>query len=318
MAVQVLRFRQAGVERWGVEKDEQVLPFVQAFDDLADFLARGAQQARALLEAGGDGLPRADLELLAPVTAPCAVICQGKNYTEHMVETGTRPEEKTYNLFFRKASSAICPGVGTVQRPEGVQLLDYELELGLVIGAAVDRPRELAAEELSEVVAGLVICNDISARDIQLPQNQWFKGKSFRSFCPVGPRLVLLEDGDIERLPELELQLHVDGGLRQQARVRQMLFPPAETLSELSRVLDLRPGDLVLTGTPGGVAMQAPAAWKRKLASLFLSEKEMWQKFVEIQAENGRFLKDGSVIEASIRTPDGLLDLGNQRLEVVA
>lgn len=317
MAVQVLRFRQAGAERWGVEQDGQVWPWQQSFAGLADFLARGASEARALLEAGGASLSLAELELLAPVTAPCAIICQGKNYTEHLVETGVSPEEKTYNLFFRKASSALCPGVGTVRRPPGVRLLDYELELGLVIGSLMDAPRDLVADELEEVVAGLVIANDISARDIQLPQNQWFKGKSFRSFCPVGPRLVLLEAGDAARLPELELQLHVDGELRQHARVRQMLFPPAETLSELSRVLDLRPGDLVMTGTPGGVGMQAPAALKRKLASLFLSEKEMWEKFVALQADNGRYLRDGSVIEAQIRTPDGALDLGRQRLEVV-
>lgn len=257
------------------------------------------------------------MQLLSPVTTDAQIVCQGKNYPGHLKETGVRPKDKGFNLLFTKASSALTGARGAIERPAGVRLLDYEIELGLVLGAAPDLAT--AAEgraDLSQCVVGLVVANDVSARDIQVPQGQWFKGKSFRTFCPVGPYLVLLDRDDYGRLGDLQLTLRVNGEVRQQGQVRDMIYPPSETLAELAGILDLKAGDLLLSGTPGGVAMQVPAGLRAKFLEFIRSPKEHMRNFVETQAASGRYLNDGDVIHASIATADGELDLGMQELTV--
>ena len=120
----------------------------------------------------------ADITLLSPVTAPCRVICQGANYRQHMVESGLNPDEKAFNMFFEKSDASVAPPVGEVVRPSHVRLLDYEIELGLVMGAAVTAGRPVTPEDLSGLIFGLVIANDISARDVQLPQMNSSKARA--------------------------------------------------------------------------------------------------------------------------------------------
>lgn len=318
MAVPIIRYRTGnGGAQWGVVDGRTIRPVPGKYNTTADFLLKGSGRARKIAAAksakGSKSILIEKVEILSPVTADAQIVCQGKNYVDHIKETGFRPEDKSYNLLFTKASSSLTGARGTILRPRGVRMLDYELELGLVIGQP---PQSGETVDPAECVAALVMANDVSARDIQVPQGQWFKGKSYRTFCPAGPYLVLLDRKDFGILGDLELILRVNGEIRQRGFVRNMIFHPAETLTELAGLMDLRTGDLVLTGTPSGVAMQIPRGWKVKLARLFLSEPALMRKFVESQAASGRYLKDEDVIHASIRTVDHAIDLGMQELVV--
>ena len=169
------------------------------------------------------------------------------------------PDAKTYNMIFTKATSCITAADSDVVRPRVVQFLDYEIELGLVIRREITSKVAVTDANLHKFVAGAVIVNDYSARDIQIPQTQFYKGKSFRTFGPIGPYLCLLEASDIPLLKELELTLMVNGEVRQKDSTRNLVFGPAETLTELSGVHDLAPGDLLSTGTPAGCALSIPS-----------------------------------------------------------
>jgi 2-keto-4-pentenoate hydratase/2-oxohepta-3-ene-1,7-dioic acid hydratase in catechol pathway len=156
-----------------------------------------------------------------------------------------------------------------------------------------------------------VVANDVSARDVQLPQGQWYKGKSYRTFCPVGPYLCVPEPDEVARWKDLRLTLSVNGQLRQNSLAGDMVFKPADTLSEFSQLERFQVGDVILTGTPGGVALQPPKAIAQKIVGL-LPEDKKWQLFVSNQARSSAYLKAGDQVVASIRADDGALDLGTQ------
>ncbi len=314
----LVRFRRKNSEvSWGCLKAGEVFPLAFSGSSLGDLLRENVGKLAADARRG-QGLAWRDLEVLSPVTAPCQIICQGKNYLDHLLETGTKPQNKDFNLLFSKADSALAPPLGSLRRPEGVRLLDYEIELGLVVGRSVEAPISVSDATLGSYVAGLVLGNDISARDVQVPERQWFRGKSFRGFCPVGPIFYFMEEADWAHLHALDLELRVNGVVRQKASTAQMMHRPPETISLISRTFDLRPGDLILTGTPGGVSMRVAAkTYEQELADLRISEKERFARFVEEQFASGRYLQNGDLIEATIRSPDGVVDLGRQELRVV-
>jgi 2-keto-4-pentenoate hydratase/2-oxohepta-3-ene-1,7-dioic acid hydratase in catechol pathway len=169
--------------------------------------------------------------------------------------------------------------------------------------------------DLPGYVAGLVMCNDISARDIQLEKGQFYESKSYPTFTPTGPRLVLLEGDDLGRLAGLRLRLWVNGAPRQDATAADMITRPAAALSALAGFQPLDPGDLLLTGTPGGTALQAPPAVIEKVGDL-LPAPLKWRMFFSRQERNPAYLKPGDVVTASIATDDGTLDLGTQRVDI--
>lgn len=255
--------------------------------------------------------------ILSPITRNQQLVAQATNYRSHVREVGIDPDTITSNVFFGKAVSSLAGARDPIRRPARVQLLDYEVELGLVIGKAIRGPERIDDANLGEWLAGLVVTNDVSARDLQVPEGQFYKGKSFRSFTPTGPYLVILAPEDVDRLGELELSLHVNEVLRQRATLDDMIFRPAETLCELSEVMDLDPGDLILTGTPGGVALQPPGAQVQKIAAL-LPPQVRNRKFIEGQLKRAGYLQPGDIVRATIRTGDGSLDLGEQINPVVA
>ncbi|MCB1319791.1 MAG: fumarylacetoacetate hydrolase family protein, partial [Leptospiraceae bacterium] len=276
---------------WGVLTATGIAPLAGDYKNLRTLLKKGQDAARSLAAKDRGTVPLEDVRLLSPVSAPCQIICQGKNYAAHIKETGVRPEDKTYNMFFRKAYSALSPAEGEIIKPNEVQLLDYEIELGLIVGRRITGPVKVTPQNLHEYIAAVVIANDISARDIQVGQGQWHKGKSYRTFCPVGPLLLLLDKDNVGRLSELRLTLEVNGQLRQDAGVNEMIYSPAETLSELSRIMDMRPGDLILTGTPAGVAMQVPApSLKIRIARFLFSDAELIKRWIAGQTKNPRYL----------------------------
>ena len=319
MGVHVARYERKGKIEWGVVDEEKLHPIAGDYASLGDFLARGKIAALALKETASDGAVSLDtVRILSPVTAPCNIVCQGLNYGAHRVEAGTSSEKAPFNLLFMKAASSLSGPYDDVIRPRGVRLLDYELELGLVIGAPITGRTKITDENLADYVAGVVISNDVSARDVQIPQNQWFKGKSYRTFCPTGPYLYLFEGEEIAKLNDIDIRLEVNGEMRQEANTSQLLYGPAETLTELSGLMDLNRGDLVQTGTPGGVAIKAPSARAQRIARILMDEKKMFKVFMKRQMENPNYLKDGDVMRLTMRSGDGTIDLGVMETRVVA
>ena len=220
-------------------------------------------------------------------------------------------------MFFEKSDASVAPPVGEVVRPSHVRLLDYEIELGLVMGAAVTAGRPVTPEDLPGLIFGLVIANDISARDVQLPQMQFFKGKSYRGFCPVGPYLTIPDRAEFALIDDLLLTLSVNGEVRQRDSTRNLVFRPAETLAELTTFSDLSPGDLILTGTPAGCALRVPPPPVRRLMQL-LPERVLWKAFVKAQQKRPAYLHPGDRMTLTIRSADGRLDLGEQQTIVRA
>jgi 2-keto-4-pentenoate hydratase/2-oxohepta-3-ene-1,7-dioic acid hydratase in catechol pathway len=276
---------------------------------------------RALIQSLASGDPGAfdtdlaSLALEAPVTTPCRVVAQLVNYRSHAKESGFDPS-RIQPTFFRKASGSVVGPTSEVVKPEHVRLLDYEIELGLVIGAPIPIGTVITEADLPSYVAGLVVANDISARDIQLTKGQFYESKSYPTFTPVGPRLTLLEPSEFARLRDLRLRLSVDGVLRQDRTVADMVHLPAPSLTALARFQALEPGDLVLTGTPGGCALQAPPQAVEFIAH-FLPTHVKWKVFFDKQAGNPKYLRSGNRITATIATADCTIDLGRQELQVV-
>lgn len=315
MGFKVVYYEENKNFNWGVLKGEKVIPVPGSFETLAAFLQNGVQKARDI--AVSDTVPRFavnDLQILSPITRPAQIVCQGLNYAAHRQEAGSS-EKPSFNLIFTKAESSLCGPYDDVIRPDHVRLLDYEIELGLVIGKSITHSIEVTEDSLLEYVAGLVITNDISARDVQVPQDQYYKGKSFRTFCPTGPYLYILDQDDIPRIFNLNLKLWVNGELRQSANTEQLIFKPGETLTELSGVMDLSPGDLIMTGTPGGVAIQLSGELIQNMSK---SPDKKAEILINDQKNNPLYLKDGDRIRCEIKSPDGLIDLGVQENLVVS
>ncbi len=255
------------------------------------------------------------LQLDSPVSTPCRVVAQMVNYRSHAKESGFDPS-KIQPTFFRKASGSVVGPTSDIVKPDHVRLLDYEVELGLVIGRPVPVGTTITEQNVADYVAGLVVTNDISARDVQLTKGQFYESKSYPTFTPVGPRLTLLEPGEFSRLIDLRLQLSVDGVLRQDRTVADMIHLPARSLAALSRFQHLDPGDLVLTGTPGGTALQAPGHAVELVANLLPAQLK-WKIFFGQQQKNPSYLRAGNRVTATIRTRDGRIDLGTQDCTVV-
>ncbi|MEE2977557.1 MAG: fumarylacetoacetate hydrolase family protein [Pseudomonadota bacterium] len=315
MSINIVRFEYQDQTQWGVIRDTRITPVPGSYATTGDFVRNCTLAGLAAL--GGETLSVSAVKLLSPVTRNQQFICQGANYRQHMVESGMDPDVKTYNMIFTKASSCIVPADSDVIKPKRVQFLDYEIELGLVMRQAIHGPVDVTDDNLHEYVAGAVIVNDYSARDVQIPQMQFYKGKSFRTFGPVGPWLTLLEPREISALRSLQLKLTVNDKLRQNDTTANLVYGPAETLTELSRVHDLEAGDLLATGTPAGCALSVPSPTKQKMAAM-LSEKAKWEMFLKVQAARPQYLKPGDVVEARIHSSDGRIDLGTQRNRIVA
>lgn len=265
--------------------------------------------------ASKEAVDPAALDLVSPVTVPCRVVAQMTNFTSHVADSGLNPETIPLT-FFRKTSGSISGPFDDVVRPGHVRYLDYEVEIGLVIGRALPVGTVVTEDNWTSFVAGLVVTNDVSARDVQLPKTQFFESKSYPTFTPVGPALVLLDPDELKRFGDLRLRLWVNGEQRQDSVVADdMIYSPLTALQALSRFQRLDPGDLVLTGTPAGTALSAPPRPVEMIAAL-LPPAVKWKLFFQRQASNPKYLQHDDVIEAAIGTDDGAIDLGRQRTVV--
>ncbi|MDR3448578.1 MAG: fumarylacetoacetate hydrolase family protein [Alphaproteobacteria bacterium] len=314
MAINVVRFAHENLVRWGILRNGQITPIPGEYPTTRDFVL--ANSVENLAELHGVTLAISAVEILSPVTRNQQFICQGANYRQHMIESGMDPDAKKFNMIFTKAPSCIVAANSPLIMPENVRFLDYEIELGLIVKRDLGKAVKVTDGNLHEFIAGLVIVNDYSARDIQIPQMQFYKGKSYRTFGPVGPYLCLLGPGDFPSIKNLQLKLTVNGQVRQKDTTANLVFGPAETLTELSGVQDLVAGDLIATGTPAGCALSVPSPSRQKIAALF-PEATKWKFFMDVQAKRPQYLEIGDVVEARISHPSGSIDLGVQRNVVV-
>jgi 2,4-didehydro-3-deoxy-L-rhamnonate hydrolase len=311
----IVRFEQENATRWGLLDGAQVRTLSLPCTTTADLI--GLPRER-LLEAASETLqPMSCLRLLSPITTPCMVYCQGANYRQHMIDSGMDPDAKRFNMFFTKSAASVTGPVGDIIKPKHVQLLDYEIELTLVLRKATAGTQNVTKENLHEFVAGICIGNDVSARDIQIPQMQFHKGKSYRTFTPLGPVLCLLDKEDMHYLDTLNLELKVNGQVRQSDSSAELVFKPVETLNEYSQIADFAAGDVLMTGTPAGCALGLPSPLMVKLFSM-LPEQKKWPLFIKKQAARSQYLRAGDKLELRITSADGRVDLGVQQHTIVA
>ncbi|HEV8310716.1 MAG TPA: fumarylacetoacetate hydrolase family protein [Methylomirabilota bacterium] len=241
----VLELIDGGPPTWG--RAHEVWDYGRALVDRldpADLRRRGVARALSRVRLG------------APIPRPRKnIFCMGRNYAEHAAERGAAPPERP--VFFTKPPTAVIgPGASIVHHAV-TQALDYEVELAVVLGRA---GRDLVPEDALSHVFGYTVLNDVTARDLQKTHQQWFKGKSLDTFCPMGPVLVTADE--IPDPQALGIRLRVNGETRQEATTRQMIFDVSALLAALSAGMTLEPGDILATGTPSGVGAATGAYLK--------------------------------------------------------
>ncbi|GAA0959640.1 fumarylacetoacetate hydrolase family protein [Streptomyces rhizosphaericus] len=295
---------------WWVENDGRLTRIRTAATTTRELLADRSAIDKAAGASDPEGPLLVNTGLLSPVTTPARVVAQMVNYRSHAHDSGFDPDAVP-PAFFRKASGSVCGPTDDIRCPDHVGFLDYEVELGLVIGRRIEVGSAVAEDDLAEVVAGIVITNDVSARDIQLTRTQFYESKSYPTFTPVGPFLTLLDGAELSALERLRLTLSVNGEVRQNSTVADMIVKPARALTLLARFQALDPGDLLLTGTPGGTALKAPRPLVEKIGAL-LPPAVKWRAFFKRQAGAPHYLKDGDVVATTITDPVRGIDLGRQ------
>jgi 2-keto-4-pentenoate hydratase/2-oxohepta-3-ene-1,7-dioic acid hydratase in catechol pathway len=190
-----------------------------------------------------------EVSLLAPVRKPGKIVCCGLNYHDHAEEQDESVPEQP--MLFAKAPTAVAdPGEQIVHpAPDGEAKVDYEVELGVIIGQT---GKSLSESEAYEHIAGYTVLNDVSERVSQKADGQFFRGKSYDTFAPMGPTLVASEEFDPNAV---EVEMRVDGDVRQSSNTDQFIFDVGELVSYISDAMTLKPGDVISTGTPGGVGI---------------------------------------------------------------
>lgn len=231
-----------------------IISLMEQWEDVRDTVEQVAAVVGEMIAAGQQH--GADLSALgSPVPRPGKVIGIGRNYADHAAELGSAlPPEP---LVFAKFGTAVIGPYDAIPRPDFVADLDYEAELAVVIGR---RGRDIEASSALDHVFGYCCANDVSARTAQNATGQFVRGKSFDGFCPLGPSITTREAvADVQRL---RISCRVDGETRQDASTAQMIFSVAHLVAHCSAATTLEPGDVILTGTPAGVAMgRTPPAW---------------------------------------------------------
>ena len=207
------------------------------------------QWRTAASSSGTDHGDASALEYNLPAVRPGKTMCCGLNYRSHVLESRTRRELPQYPTLFAKFPDTLTGALSPICLPHASAMVDWEAELGVVIGTPA---RRVSAGQALDHVAGLTAVNDVSMRDWQRRSSEWLQGKNFEASTPVGPALVTLDEFDDPL--DLAISCDVDGQVMQQARTSELLFSIAELVSYASTFTTLRPGDLIVTGTMSGVA----------------------------------------------------------------
>ena len=257
--MRLISCRTDAAEILGVVVGERWLPASEVVgggpSTMAELLAGGDRTLAALREATDGarlderGRPLADADLLAPVPRPGKIVAIGRNYRDHTTEEGVEPPPAP--LIFAKWPSAIVGhGAAVSWDPALSRQVDYEAELAIVIGRTA---RGVEVDDALDHVLGYTCLNDVSARDLQFGDGQWVRGKSLDSFCPMGPALVTADE--IDDPQDLAISCSIGDERVQEARTSDMFFGVAEIISYCSMSFTLEPGDVIATGTPGGVGV---------------------------------------------------------------
>jgi 2-keto-4-pentenoate hydratase/2-oxohepta-3-ene-1,7-dioic acid hydratase in catechol pathway len=271
------------------EASRDMIKLIETGDETAQWLHRvidhANQSSADTLRHAGALISMSEVKLSAPIPLPRRnVMCVGKNYKDHVAEVaaadkqrgigttstpaaapaasgGDAPKEPKYAQFFTKVPSAVIgPGGQIESHAKVTKWLDYEAELAVIIGKT---GRDIRREDAMSYIYGYSIANDVTARDVQRQHNQWFRGKSLDTTCPLGPYLLHHSSQGFDPF-NLSVKLWVNGEKRQDSNTANMIFDIPEIICQLSQGLTLRPGDVILTGTPQGVgyAMNPPQVLK--------------------------------------------------------
>ncbi|MGO8734347.1 MAG: fumarylacetoacetate hydrolase family protein [Terriglobia bacterium] len=209
-----------------------------------------AGYARALGKKGPQGLliPLRAAKLRAPIAHPNKITCIGLNYADHAREGGAKPPDTP--IFFMKSHNTICGPGDSIKLPPNSNKVDYEAEFAVVIGK---RGHRIVEKEAHKYIAGYTILNDVSARDMQFSDHQWFRGKSCDTFAPTGPWVVTADE--IPSIDNLRISLSLNGETLQDSNTRNLIFKVPFLISYLSQSVTWEVGDLISTGTPPGVGV---------------------------------------------------------------
>jgi len=247
--MKLIQFGRKGNERPGLWRDGRIVDLRRHFAQIPDigrrFFADGWLARAAAVDDPGEAL---DVRLGPPVPRPGKIICLGKNYAEHAREGGfDRPARP---LLFCKTANTVNGPFDPIVLPVSSGQVDWEVELAVVIGRAGKR---ISPQAALDHVAGCMVINDVSGRQAQFADSQWFRGKSFDGFAPMGPWIVTLDE--IGDLANLRLTAAVDGVIMQDGNTGDMLFDIPAIIADVSRDITLQPGDIISTGTPAGVGI---------------------------------------------------------------
>lgn len=318
MGISIVNYAVAGSEdnRWGVLKGREIYALEGNYAthrDVMNSYFSNREAFEATVQTAATDMD--DIVFNSPISADVQLFCQGLNYADHREESGRSGHDDGEGLVFMKAASSICAPNETIVRPKGCQLLDYEIELALVLKKDIHGETRISESNLPEYIGGLVLCNDVSARDAMFGASmlQWFKGKSYRTFCPMGPVLYLMDNEDFRHLYNLQLKLELNGETRQAASTGSLIHRPPSVLTEIASYADMSRGDCLLTGTPGGVLAQSSVKVGMSILLNFTNDQKRRKKFTQAQLTQTRFLEPGDHLELSIATPCGTIDLGSQR-----
>lgn len=269
--MKIVKYQYKGKENYGIMQSEKLVCLtdlaknyeIDLPNTIEDFIKSptAEKNAERILaettssELDAFSIPISKARLLTPIVSPPKILCLGLNYASHVNETNEkRPDQPV--VFMKPNTTVIGPNDKIIKRPF-VEQLDYEAELAIVIGK---QAKDIAISEAPNYVFGYTILNDVSARDFQFKGSQWTPGKSFDTFAPIGPCITTRKQ--VPNINNLAIKTWVNGELRQDGNTRDMIFSVSEIIYHLSRIMTLKPCDIIATGTPSGVGMaMRPQKW---------------------------------------------------------
>ncbi len=247
--MRLIRFGNSGAERPGLWQDGRIVDLRRHFPEMPDIGESFFRDGWLAKVAGvADEGRIMDVRLGPPVARPSKLICLGKNYLEHAQEGNFEAPEKP--LLFAKAPSALSGPRDPIILPRSCGQVDWEVELALVVGREGKR---ISRDRAWDYIAGYTVMNDVSGREAQFGDGQWFRGKSFDTFAPLGPALVTPDE--IEDIGNLQLTATVDSQVMQTGNTGDLVFDIPHLLAYISEDITLLPGDVISTGTPAGVGI---------------------------------------------------------------
>lgn len=263
--MKILTYKENGTNKWGIKTERGIISvekvtlenklvdIPQSIDDLLlskKDIHHMLNQIIALTS-DEDFMQESELNIQPAIQNPKKIICVGLNYKKHADET--KSEYPEYPILFNKFSNALSGHKEKVVVPKTTKRLDYEVELGIIIG---EKGKNIKAENALDYVFGYATTNDLSARDLQKRSGQWMLGKISDGFAPVGPYIVTKDE--VPNPNDLKVTTHLNGELRQDSNTSDMIFSCEEIISYISEHMTLEPGDLIMTGTPEGVILGRP------------------------------------------------------------